>query len=238
MKLALACVTRRPQMWQNVVDNIMRQTRRPDFVVIVAHGDLGDMSIFNPLNSEGGISFVTSHNPQDASLSAGDLTNSVKGFVAYHPFRTDWICSWDDDDFYGANYLAEIERAALAHPDAWILGKAQFPVRWLGGVRDGVTEQVTEAVYENDRAVWVGGPTICVNAQVWREHPTVRYPDMGVGCDGLFLQATGDTFTREHPDQLPPIYHVPEAEFVLQRHAVAGHNHDWVWSKDNEPVGK
>lgn len=243
MKLATVTVTKRPEMWQNVIDNILRQTRRPDYLVIVRHGTftypVTETYALLKQNRLQGICVAVPPN-----WSVGEVTNHAKNsaqivLTDWSAFEWNpsagWLCTWDDDDYYGANYLAEIERAANEHPDAWLLGVTEFPVRWIGGKRDGIIERHASGVIGANNSVrGMAGPTICVNAHEWRKHPQMRYPHIGVGCDSEFLQVVGNTFMREYPNEPVPIYHVPNAEFILQRYGDKAHLHDWVWQHDND----
>lgn len=213
-------------MWPNVVENILRQSVRPSLCVMVTHGQLPVPEVFIDAMEDNHIEFIADTQPM--SVSPGMLTNHAFNRAA----RKDILmCTMDDDDYYGADYLVSMRDAMQSHSDAWLLGKSAYTTRYVDGHKQGQT------VYDKGRVIdtqghckSLAGPTICIPSKLWNLYPVFRYPDMGMGCDSLFVQQAA-RLARQSPD---PIYHVEQGEFYLQRYTAPNHLHAWNDPRDRQ----
>lgn len=229
-RVATITVSRRPFMWAHAADNVLRQALRPSLSLLAIHGDYAGWDAFTkPVHAVGIpvlVAFI------DARVSAGELTNMATTQAA-EVAPDALICKFDDDDYYGADYLSEMRNAWAAHPDAWILGKSAYTVRYVGGAKHNKTESYEGRIKdEAGHASNLAGSTFCIPAPLWNVLPSLRYPHIGLGCDGEFVQQA-DRVARTKGVQDPmPFYHVSKGEFFLLRYLNAWHGHDWNRPED------
>lgn len=229
-KVVTITVTRRPFMWAHAAENVLRQTLRPSLALIAIHGKYGGWDAFTKPIHESGIPVLVAF--VDAHKSAGELTNEATTQAA-EVVPDALICKFDDDDWYGSDYLSAMANAWESHPDAWLLGKSAYMVRYIGGVKDGRTESDAGRIADSDgHASSLAGSTFCVPAPLWNVLPSLRYPHIGLGCDGEFIQVA-DLLLRSRKIEPPmPFYHVESGEFFLQRFLNEWHGHHWQRPED------
>ncbi|MGA9275684.1 glycosyltransferase [Ilumatobacter sp.] len=118
-RVAVVCVSMRPQLIDDVVANVGRQDGVDTELVFVANSPDFDHDVvdaaFEPLGA------VIERPPPDTSL--GVALNRAMA-------RTDarFVAKFDDDDIYGANYLADALRAH-AYAGAGVVGKHSYFAR-------------------------------------------------------------------------------------------------------------
>lgn len=214
-------------MWPNVVENILRQSARPSLCVLVTHGNLPVPDVFIDAMSEQSIEHIC--DSLHALVNPGVLTNHAFNHAADWCADDALMCTMDDDDWYGENYLDSMLKAYAEHPDAWLLGKSAYTTRYIGFRSDRPNvDDAGRIVDTQGHTKSLAGSTICVPSALWNAHSTLRFPDMGLGCDSEFIQ----TAARLSGTDPAPIYHVPDAEFYLQRYAVPTHIHAWRDPRD------
>ncbi len=231
ISLCTITVSRRPFMWAHAAENVLRQTHKPALALLAIHGDYSGWDAFTKPIHDAGIPVLVAF--VDAHKSAGELTNIATTQAAEYE-RESLVCKMDDDDYYGAEYLSAMGRAWRAHSDAWVLGRSAYTVRYVGGDKDGRTEEDAGRILDADgHAKALAGSTFCVPARLWNALGQLRYPDIGLGCDGEFIQQA-DRIARVHGVRDPmPFYHV-EAEFELRRYLNPMHGHHWQRPQDYE----
>lgn len=117
MKLLAAVALSRPERAAAVAETLRRQKARAQWLV-VENG-----------SAEG--SFVGSATVVTSRMSAGAARNAALAYARARDF--DWVSFFDDDDYYGPHYLAEIIDAANAG-DADVLHKGVGFVRFDTGL--------------------------------------------------------------------------------------------------------
>lgn len=218
MKIVTVTATRRPHMWTNIVERLEAQVRKPDLSVVLLHGL--DVSRFGNRSR-----YIIKSMPPSARL--GEILNH--GMELGAATGADLYCIWDDDDWYGPEYLAQVEAAYLAHPDAWLLGKHAYRTRWVD--EPGRAEEFFAAPSADGRSHWLAGPTICVPELRRREHGLAYRTDLSGPVDSTLLQETAVRWNKavgnpEPYTQFPPFYSTGPDQFYLQRYS-AQHDHHW-----------
>ena len=223
-------VTRRPFMWAHAAENVLRQVLRPSLALIAIHGDYSGWDKFTKPVHAAGIPVLVVF--VDASKSAGELTNEATTQAA-EVAPDALVCKFDDDDYYGADYLQAMHSAWQAHPDAWVLGKSAYTVRYVGGVKDGKTDSDAGRIIDADgHCTAIAGSTFCIPADRWNRFDNFRYPNIGLGCDGALIQKASWIMSNigiQHPQ---PFYHVENAGFELLRYLNVWHGHHWQRPED------
>jgi hypothetical protein len=170
MTIAAYVLTKRPNMYENIVGNLARQTRRPDLVVVV----VSNCSGYPPTLKEIGVKKSYYIHPPD-HLNYSQLNNMAIESISGEVAGGGLACKMDDDDWYGPGYFAGIEEAFLGRNEISILGKYDVSVRWLYGNFKNSLKLATPRPPYPRNAPTVTGPTICVNLDHWREWPGFRY---------------------------------------------------------------
>lgn len=204
-------------MWENVCANLMRQTRVPDLVVVARDERVPQNIPFPPTTGFGLIVWsapAANHYGKSHNENVEQVTRV---------YNEGLVCNMDDDDWYGADYLAEAERVMLSHADAWMVGKAECWVRWIGGRRDGQREWSSGQIAHDGKTTGVAGMTIGVNLAQWIAHPEWRFRE--TLDDDVQLQAQCLALGGS-------IYH-HEGEFVAQRYGDPEHAHSWNNPRDH-----
>lgn len=215
--IATVTASRRPDFWENVLDNISRQTLMPDVSILVRHRTRGRADEWVRRLQEYVPAVMCIDAPDEVELS--DVLRLGFDTASENMLAPGFISTMDDDDSYGKSYLAEVAGMFEAHPDASIVGKQRYLVRW----RDGrFPDQIMySGVHpEPHRAASVAGPTISVNVEAYRRDSNLRHPvgSLSYADSGLIMAAHAGGHK---------IYTTSEDNFYLQRYP-ASHGHGWA----------
>jgi hypothetical protein len=142
----------RPQFFDNLVLNFKRQNFPNKKLILVENGDaIGTCKErgFEP----------------DVLLTSGSHQATAKneglGYIRKHGYG--FWATFDDDDYYGPNYLSEM----IGYSDkAEIIGKGDFFVRMAGG-----TLRSFEGIGTLEYTNFIHGPTICSWAELCMDFP-------------------------------------------------------------------
>lgn len=162
MTIWCVCPFSRAQFLGNVLANFDQQSFGDRRLVLVTNGGAAQVSYAHPrmslLRSPGGVSA-----PMNVGLA----------YVRENARPLDWFCKWDDDDYYGSDYLMALARVAAHGARAAARSKVfmRTPEGYLWTVDNGTK--------------WPHGPTLAA-----RVDASVNFPEvMGWGEDGLWWQA-------------------------------------------------
>jgi hypothetical protein len=217
MKAIVAISTKRPQMWENVIENLSRQSLKPDHVVMGVHRVTD-----KPLNierwcNENNIPFYCKSFPESMAhvsveseivTKASELSDNEDGL----------IFQWDDDDWYGVGFLQEAIASYGAVPDAAIIGKSWYRVRWMGSEREIVDEGYT-GIDPLSMTDWVAGPTIGISIKSYLQNASFRHSTEFYQIDVAILRPAASLGL--------PFYTTSPTNFVLQRYPNPDHEHKW-----------
>lgn len=181
-KAAAVVVTKRPWLSSFVAQNLGWQTTKPEFVLVATACADYDISPIKAALPDATIDLV----PVSSDLSLGELRNLAMSLAAEQVDDDFLLCTFDDDDLYGPDYIAGLLDAFGRHPSALIIGRASFQ-----GI--DVAEAPRSPPTPNPRVrkgfvPGVAGSTISVPARTWRTRDEFRYPPVAVGED-VALQA-------------------------------------------------
>ncbi len=182
LKAAAVIVTKRPWLAPFIAQQLAWQQSKPTFV-LVASADIDyDITPIKEALPDAEVDLV----PVNADLNLGELRNLAMSLAAEQVDDDTLLCTIDDDDAYGPDYLAGLLDAFGRHPQALIIGRASFQ-----GIE--VREPPTEPPPSNPRVrrgivPGVAGSTISIPARAWRDKPEFRYPPVACGED-VALQA-------------------------------------------------
>jgi hypothetical protein len=218
--LAVLVLSKRPGMYSNIIENIRRQIRKPDIVVLAVSNSPDYVRWMEADLESTEIAKTHLICPSD-NLNYSKLNNEAIDFTQQKMIAPGLIYKMDDDDWYGPGYLFQMEGAFLDKPEAAIVGIKDVNTRWLyGNFKKGVemAKIVTEKPFVADI---VCGPTICINLELWRKWPLFRYnpectPDYN--ADNDFFKSLGR--------YAGAIYSVDSREFFYQRYPPE-HGHGW-----------
>jgi hypothetical protein len=174
-------VTKRPWLAEHIAMKLAWQNLRPSAVIVCSalrSYDVGPIATALP--------GVHVELIDGGSRILGDLRNLAMQTAADRGGAHSLLCTVDDDDLYGPNYMAGMADAWMRHPEAMIVGRATF--RW-----HTTTELPTEPPSADPDArtgivTGVSGATISIPASTWIRRPDFRYPGVHIGED-VALQA-------------------------------------------------
>jgi glycosyltransferase involved in cell wall biosynthesis len=156
----------KPAHKATVVNNLMRQTRKADRVVVVENG----CDVWS--NGEYGADVITSAKHQSKARNAGiDYLLSMGETFAF---------CWDCDDYYANDYLEVAVREVLALRDRYG-SKPILYGRNLDTVRDTQGIFTISPIAEHCEVDWVYGGTHSFDLS-----PTLKYPILDEGEDNVF----------------------------------------------------
>jgi GT2 family glycosyltransferase len=215
-RIAVCLATWRTWRWEEVARQINAQTVKPTAVYIL------------PTKINDAAQDLARNTDCSTRLFERQEGNWADAFqqAACDALGEGWLVSWSDDDFYGANHLAEVVKTIEQHPDAWMIGKYHCKTKWIGGTRDGQTEEW--------RDVNFAGTTVCFPTRLRNKYPEFRVPQVNGIYDGFFLMDIArKIWQRENPGKPEPFYH-HEGDFILQRFADPKHKHEWNDARDHQ----
>ena len=174
-------VTKRPWLVEHIAMKLAWQTLRPSAVVVCSalrSYDVGPIAAALP---GAHVELV-----DGGSRILGDLRNLAMQTAAERGGEHALLCTIDDDDLYGPNYLAGIADARARHPEAMIVGRATF--RWQTTSELPIEPPSTDPDARTGIVTGVSGATISIPASTWIRRPDFRYPGVHIGED-VALQA-------------------------------------------------
>jgi hypothetical protein len=213
--MIVVVTSRRPLMWGNVLDNINRQSRKPDALIFVAHRTnvvprlMLSTCIGNGIPS----TFFRANDSLSYTFAAEQGFNEAAKLDS-----EGMMCNFDDDDFYGKDYLKEIEDLHKVFPSAGIIGKAGY-FMWQFGKKVEPTREGYKDIEPMSIVDWVAGPTISINIKTWIERPDFRHDHLKPYADAAII-SVANTFRI-------PIRTTGDQNFLLQRYSNKEHKHTW-----------
>ncbi len=170
-RVAIVCVSMRPEYLDAVVANIQRQSHSRVEVVFVANSDEFDIAVveraFAPMSH-----VAVDHPPSGTSLG-GALNRAME--------RTDarFVAKFDDDDLYGANFIPDALRAH-SYAGAGVVGKHSYYAHLVERDQLVVRFPGHEFSYSGTLA---GGTLVIDRDRVGDQ----RFDDVSIGEDRAFL---------------------------------------------------
>ncbi len=201
-------VTKRPWLAPYVGRMLAWQSLRPKHVVVCSALEYDIAPIEATLAS---VPVLRLSARADASL--GEMRNMAMD-VASTLSDTAILCTIDDDDSYGVDYLAGIVHAWQTHPIALCVGLGSFETQTVAEAPFAPARQ-TQRQRAGLRAP-ISGATISVPSRVWRERTDLRYPTVGSGEDIAFLKRV------QRENRVAAAYF---GDFVALRYTDPAHGH-------------
>lgn len=200
--VSIIVCTNRPSFIDRVMANYSRQTYPiKELIVILNNNSMSPEEWWS--KSPGGFDIRIFQ--QDESKSLGECLNFGVEQCSY-----DYIAKFDDDDYYGPNYLIHQMQAMIA-ADADLTGKAT----WYLYFERSNTLAVFIRHPENSYVNYVTGATLLVKKEVFN---SIRFSSLNAGEDVDFVAVC-----KEHGLR---IYSTDKADFVGIRRAVTS-SHTW-----------
>lgn len=170
-------VTKRPEFAAYVARKLSWQSHRPSSVVICTAVETYDVAPIVAALPGVEVRLVLD---KEARI-LGALRNFAMESAMTAAPDTAILCTIDDDDMYGPDYLAGIVDAWRRHPDAILIGRSSWA--WLAVTEPPKYPTPNNAWARGGLTQGVAGATISVPAKAWRSRPTLRYPEIAIGED-------------------------------------------------------
>lgn len=200
--------TKRPHQLDHVLEYVARQ-RDVDLELLIATHDFEAPADLIPRAHDLGIDRVTVV-PMPADAFLGDCLNALAGRA-----EGEVLAKMDDDDWYGADYLADLLRA-MRFADADIVGKHARFVHLAAHDVTVLTQEANEHRYTH----FVAGPTLTARRAVFEQF---RFPSANRGEDSSVLERATEAGLR--------IYAADRFNFVQMR---TGNPADHTWTVEDE----
>ena len=205
--VAFTCVTNRPQLLDRVISTFRTQSYANKQLVIVCNADDFDLSVVRERVADIADSVVLSF-PAETTL--GDCLNA-----AAHATSADYFAKIDDDDDYGANYLADM-MLTFGYSGTKIVGKRSY-YAYLERSERSVLRFPGQEFADVDE---VAGGTLVFARQLALDVPFRQLPQ---GTDTAFLRDVAASGER--------IFSADRYNFVQHRRADVS---DHTWRIDDE----
>lgn len=206
--VSIIVCTNRPEFMDRVLANYSRQVYAEKELIVVLNNN--SMSLDQWRSQTSGYPNVQIFQ-QDESRSLGECLNSGIEHCTY-----DYVAKFDDDDYYGPNYLVRQMRAMIGN-NADIVGKAT----WYLYFEKSSTLAVFFRHPENCFVNYVTGATLLIKKEVFNQ---IKFSAMTVGEDVDFVAVC-----KEHGLK---IYSTDKADFVGIRRALTS-SHTWQESDEH-----
>ncbi len=203
----VVCVSNRPERLEAALANFERQTYASKKLIVVTNHDGFDRGVVDArvLRIPGA---RTIHLPE--ALTLGECLN-----IAVESCKGEWFAKFDDDDFYGAEYLSDFMLAA-GYSGASVMGK-----------RTGYAylESLDQTVIRNEGHEFT-----------WTDHVmggtiVARRNDVGSIPFRPLVAGTDTQFMKECTEAGLPILSVDRYNYLMTRYRSAG-GHTWKISDD------
>lgn len=206
--VSIIVCTNRPEFMERVIANYTRQAYLEKELIVVLNN--------NAMNPDHWHSHTAGYSnihifQVDESRSLGECLNTGIDHCAY-----DYVAKFDDDDYYGPNYLTHQMRAMLDN-NADVVGKAT----WYLYFERSNTLALFCRHPENSFVNYVTGATLLIKKEVFNG---IRFSAMTVGEDVDFVAVC-----KEHGLR---IYSTDKADFVGIRRALIS-SHTWQESDEH-----
>jgi hypothetical protein len=248
MEIAVFAVTKRPQMINNITENLSRQVLKPKLVII--YGDGFDVkqtgaSHIQKMGIENVILYADKKQQfrllQNRAINI--CTKRLPGCMA---------CNFDDDDWYGPNYLLQVKQMKEAHPDAILIGKDSCPLIIVRDDREFQSVDLFRCSATNGiKSRQFAEATACIDSNYWNLWSNIRYLAIPEGAasrytadiykrwlketygetSDIYLQWRDTKYGDSPPNEMPwaPFYTTGSGEFLFRRFSDPGHAHTWKW---------
>jgi|GEM_PF-653949 len=194
--------TNRPEFMDRVLANYSRQNYQDKELIVILNNNSMSPELWHSHASDyPNISIYQ----QDENRSLGECLNA-----GIEHCRYDYVAKFDDDDYYGPNYLLR-QMQAMVSVNADIVGKST----WYLYFEKSNTLAVFARHPENSFVNYVTGATLLIKKDVFN---SIRFSAMNVGEDVDFVAEC-----KEHGLR---IYSTDKADFVGIRRALTS-SHTW-----------
>lgn len=204
-KVSVIISTIRPASMSHVIANLGRQTVKQLEVVLVAHGvelDEADIQALRDLETVERVKYIVAPETQTLGQNLNQAVDATEG---------DFIVRMDDDDWYGPNYIRDLQNAAY-YSGADLVGKSASYIYFEERNMTVRTFAAQEHRYTN----FVRGATFAGPRETFLKY---RFPSLGKSEDSTVLtQIVKDGGL---------IYASDRFNFVVNRFADKG-RHTWT----------
>lgn len=205
--VSILAASNRPGHIDNILENFDRQAHPRCELILLLNSDAYDLERVQ--DRVGSRSAVQVHRLDEALTLADCLNHGVKNASG------SWIAKFDDDDFYGKEYLADLLSCTL-FTDAEVLGKRAYHVYFEASDRTALRF----ASRCHRHVDFVHGGTLMIRRRVFDE---LSFTPVPRGTDTVFQRACRARGLR--------IYSSDPYNFVHVRHS-PGASHTWTISDE------
>lgn len=200
-QVSVIAATNRPQQLDHVLSTVAAQRDVSVQLILVTHGFTPDPEVLDLYRGDARIEALV-HAFAPDTMSLGECLNQ-----GLQRADCDFIAKIDDDDVYGANYLADSVHA-LRYSGADLVGKQAHYMYLEGSNRTLLRMPDREHRFTD----LVMGPTMLGTRELWKE---LEFADLRRGEDTDFQRRASAAGAR--------IYSADRFNFMQMRSAVQGH---------------
>jgi hypothetical protein len=215
--------TKRPNFYDKIIEFLSHQTVKPDLAVFsVPEFQFANSEHLSEWLDKAGIHTLVLREPPKTELSGiyREAFDTVGRIV-----NDGFMMLMSDDCWYEPKFIEETRDMFLLHPEAAIMGKTKFHVRFIGMNRQEYDE-CHGIIQPDGTTTWVQGDTMALNIKTYNENDHWRCNRSGIMADTELGE-----WALAHK---LPIYSTSVDNFYYQRYP-ASHGHIWTpdrYSKD------
>ncbi len=229
MEIVTVTCTCRPSMWNNLADNLLRQTRKPDALLIRYHKTQEEPglsyldTVIKNLNVIPAIMQRADDNFGLSQMMASAFTIADSFFIE----KEGLFVVMDDDDWYGPAYLQQLEDEWYRHrwhnvPVA-MFGKSDYWCRWP---ERKLMKRFPMDSRLNVPVASVAGSSIAIDREFWTKHKLFRHDPKSYWADACIIESCHSNGGH--------IYNTGPDNYFAQRYDNPNHKHGWRMPEQTE----
>lgn len=207
LSVSIIASTNKPKYMNNIFDNYKRQNYKNKELIIILNNNKIDIERWKKEKEKYENIRVFQIDENE------DLSDCINFGVSKS--SADLIAKFDDDDYYGPNYLNEAIEA-ITSTKAGVVGKSKYYAYFEDINKTGLRKKGSENKYTN----YIHGPTLVMKRSIIEEF---KFINMSQGADQQFLKDCAKNGIKIHSTSIK--------NFVYFRHSSLEHH---TWKIDNK----
>lgn len=208
LSVSILVSTNKPKYMDNIFDNYKRQIYKNKELIIILNNNDMDINLWKKKAE-------SYDNTRIFQIDENkDLSDCINFGVSQS--SSDLIAKFDDDDYYGPNYLNEAVNAIIS-TKAGVVGKSKYYAYFEGIERIGIRKGGSENKYTN----YIHGPTLVMKRSIISKY---KFKNMSHGADQRFLKDCLKNSIK--------VYSTSSKNFIYNRHTSLKY-HTWKIKNEN-----
>lgn len=202
LSISIIASTNKPKYMNNIFKNYQRQDYNNKELIIILNNNIMDIKLWRK----------EAEKHENVKVFQVDEKKDLSDCINFGVSQSsaDLIAKFDDDDYYGPNYLNEAIEA-ITSTKASVVGKSKYYAYFEDIKKTGLRKSGAENKYTN----YIHGPTLVMKRSIIKKY---KFKNMSHGADQHFLKDCLKNGIK--------IYSTSKKNFVYIRH-LSLENHTW-----------